>query len=108
MIQTALKIARRRKKGDALMILDTAPWLRRTAPQNLLCGKCRTVLLEGVTVREARASFRTPGRFLLQCVCGALNICPSRFAATGEGCANPRDLPLGPGFVVTEATGGRC
>jgi hypothetical protein len=62
---------------DALLIPRLLPALTGTEPEDLLCGKCQTVVGRGISARTARRRHPEGQRLVLRCACGALNLLAS-------------------------------
>lgn len=44
----------------------------------LLCGSCGIVLIEGLSLDSCHKTFTTPAQLLIRCPCGAHNVLPAR------------------------------
>ena len=74
LVRTALELATRVSRRDALIIPRTLPAFSGNGIEDLVCGQCSDVIGMGVTLRVARREHPEGDRLVVRCTCGALNL----------------------------------
>lgn len=76
-VRTALEVAARVTRRDAVLMPRTLPTFSGSENEDLVCGKCADVIGVRISPGTARRAHPEGERLVVRCTCGALNLLSS-------------------------------